>query len=110
MEKEIKKDGKIEYAQNLLKSIIRDEEKIEKKRNELRQLNYPVQPLRIADHAKLRYLERVLGMDVDALCQPLLTEQLLRVAQVLGNGTFPIGEGNIMAVVHNGIVATVINF
>lgn len=111
MEKQSKKDGKAEHAANLMRSIIAEQIKIDNKRRELYKLRHLLtNGLQISDHAKLRYMERVLGMDVDALCAPLITEQLLRVATVLGNGTFPIGEGNIMAVVNGNTIITVLNF
>lgn len=48
----------------------------------------------ITEHALLRYLERVKGMDLAALEQEIITEKIRGlVAELGGSGQYPSGEG-----------------
>lgn len=46
----------------------------------------------ITDHAILRYLERVEGMDIDAIRKKITTEQVSKLIHQLGNGVFPVND------------------
>lgn len=65
-------------------------------------------PLKISDHAKVRYLSRVKGIDVDQDCLQLLTPQLMHLYKTLGDGTYPVREDGLKVVIKNGVILTVI--
>lgn len=63
--------------------------------------------LRISDHAKVQYLTRVKGMDIDLECQEIITPQLLICYRTLGNGTYPVRQDGLRAVIINGVIVTI---
>ncbi|MET4206890.1 hypothetical protein [Bradyrhizobium sp. LA2.1] len=68
-------------------------------------------PLRVCDHALLRFLERVGGLDVEALRRQL-AESLDRAASVagqLGQREMTIAADGNHYIIVNGIVVTVLS-
>lgn len=61
----------------------------------------------VTDHAVLRYLERVMGLDVEAIRETILTEESKVWIKTVGHGKFPIGNGHFVKVV-NGVVVTIL--
>lgn len=84
-------------------------------RKRLKELNRRLESLRhkkkkptISDHAIVRYLERVKGMDIVAVKAEMLNPQIIELTKKLGhNGEFPSGEGWSVRM-KNGNVVTVI--
>lgn len=60
----------------------------------------------ISEHALLRYIERVKGIDLEVLKGEILTDQLLASIKNMGNGKFPTGN-ECKAVVKNNTVITI---
>jgi hypothetical protein len=51
--------------------------------------------IKVSDHAVLRYLERVGGMDLNAIRQAIVTDELIDiVSSIGGSGKFPLNEGH----------------
>src|SRR5690606_744477 len=49
------------------------------------------QELIVSEHAILRYLERVMGVDIECVRDQILTDELLDMTKTLGpNGTYPV--------------------
>jgi len=44
----------------------------------------------VTEHAILRYISRVLGIDLDEIRDRILTESVVKQIQTLGNGTYPV--------------------
>lgn len=65
--------------------------------------------LTVTEHAVIRYLERVEGLDVQAIKDKLATEELQNQVSVLGGGEYPVNiDGNrVKVVVRNFKVITV---
>ncbi len=63
-------------------------------------------PLRITDHALMRYCERVGNVDMDALKLAILAAVIPTYA-TLGNGAYPLPGTDCMAVVHDRTVVTI---
>lgn len=61
----------------------------------------------MSEHALLRYIERVYGIDMDELRALILSDTLVRCADTLGDGRFPVAPG-IKGVVKNRVVVTII--
>lgn len=59
----------------------------------------------ISEHAFLRYLERVEGINLEEIQAKILTKELMMKYKTLGNGTFPIGDFKI--VIRNNTVVTI---
>lgn len=60
----------------------------------------------VSDHALVRYLERVCGLDIDALKNEIVTDQLKLCATLSKNGRCMICD-NVYAVLYNNMVVTV---
>lgn len=61
----------------------------------------------VTDHAVLRYLERVMGLDVEAIRETMLTEENKAWISQFRDGKFPIGGGHFAKAV-NGVVVTIL--
>ena len=61
---------------------------------------------KISDHAIVRYLERVKGMDIEAIKKEILPPHVHADTKVMGNGYYPV-NGKHKVRVKNGVVITV---
>lgn len=66
------------------------------KNRELNEVNAEIEaarsqePPKVSDHAVLRYLERVKGVDIESLKNEILSEPVLKMVKTLGgNGKYP---------------------
>ena len=59
----------------------------------------------VSEHAMLRYIERVIGVNLDDIRTKILTPEVKTMIDTLGNGKFPIEGGRI--VVKDRTVVTV---
>jgi len=60
----------------------------------------------ISEHAMLRYIERVLGIDLNELQNKIIPSNKLDEIKLIGNGTFSINNHKVT--VKDGVVVTVI--
>jgi len=60
----------------------------------------------ISEHAILRYMERVMGVDMEAIKERVLTNTVKTMIGNMGNGKYPINGGG-KAVVRNNTIITV---
>jgi hypothetical protein len=61
----------------------------------------------VSEHALLRYIERVMGVDMDAIKEKILTTGLKTMISNMGNGKYPIGKGN-KVMVKNNVITTIV--
>jgi len=61
---------------------------------------------KITEHALIRYMERVKGIDVEAMRKEVTDNKIVEQIDVLGSGTFPCGDYKI--VVRDSIIVTVL--
>lgn len=47
----------------------------------------------VSEHAILRYLERVKGLDLDSIRKEIISEETSIMAKAMGNGSYPIHNG-----------------
>lgn len=65
--------------------------------------------VRVSDHAVIRYLERVLGIDVDEIRKQMVPENTAQMAAALRYGRFPVQAfRGYRLIVREGVVCTVI--
>jgi len=82
------------------------------KRRQLKELkvkidNYQEQDISVSDHAIVRYLERIKGLDIEEYKQEILSKEVLSLIEKLGNsGSYPNQDFQI--VLKNGVVITVL--
>ena len=63
--------------------------------------------LTIADHAIVRYQERVKLLPVGEVIDRLATDQVNKFYEKLGDGIYPTGEGTVRVVIKGGVIVTV---
>lgn len=61
----------------------------------------------VSEHAILRYLERILGLDLKVIENEILTDDVVKQYKVLGNGKYPMGNG-YKAVIKDNVVLTIV--
>lgn len=62
----------------------------------------------VSEHAILRYLERVLGLDMEEVKESILPPASRQLVEHYRSGKFPTGEEGVHAVVKNGVVVTIL--
>lgn len=82
------------------KDLNREIEKVQKEIDKLGKTN-----IIVSEHAILRYLERIEGLDLKKIQGKILTKEVRAGHKALGNGKFP--EGNFQVVIKNNVVVTV---
>lgn len=65
--------------------------------------------VKISDHALLRYLERVEGIDMGEVTDKILTEDLRKKISYFGDGSYHVAEGKFKVVVQDDVIITVIS-
>lgn len=61
----------------------------------------------VTDHALLRYMERVLGLDIEGFRAKVIPQDAQKVVATMKDGRIPIGDGHTAKVV-NGVVVTIV--
>lgn len=88
----------LQKHQNRLNSVDREVEQLKKK---------AIDPI-VSEHAILRYLERVVGLDIEAHKRVILPPETIEQIKKLGNGVYPVrGPKNFKIRVQGGTVTTV---
>ncbi len=62
----------------------------------------------VSEHAIIRYIERVLGINIDEISQKILDNETEKQIEMLGNGTFPVNNNEFKIVVKDNVVVTII--
>lgn len=61
----------------------------------------------VTEHAMLRYLQRVEGLDLEALREKILTPSVEKMVRTLGSGKFPLTPGIKVVAKGNAIVSVI---
>ena len=61
-----------------------------------------------SEHAILRYIERVMGIDVDEVKKKILSERNTKIIKTISSGKVPLEEGGFTLVVKDKVVVSVI--
>jgi len=69
-------------------------------------IHQQTQDIKVSEHAVLRYVERVLKVDTDAIRNALLPDKVKEQALRLGSGTYPISNGILKIVIKDNVVTT----
>lgn len=93
--------AEVAYAQRNLQNAQERLGEIEK------QLKIATADVRVSDHAMLRYAERAMGLDTEAIKRKILAGDVADKVRLLGNGKFPIGDG-MRAIIQDNVVVTVV--
>lgn len=66
--------------------------------------NFAKEPV-ISEHALLRYIEREMGFDLEAIKNDILTSERKAMIKAMGNGKYPIGK--FRAVVKDMVIVSI---
>lgn len=62
----------------------------------------------VSEHAIIRYIERVMGINIEDIAARILPETAQEYVEQLGNGHYPVNQGEFKIVVKDGVVITVL--
>lgn len=87
--------------------MVKDIKNTQKKIDEIKQAG---SQLIITDHAILRYLERVKGINVEEIKEEIITPEIKNIIATLGSssGTYPSGTGYSVVLKKNTVVTVII--
>jgi hypothetical protein len=94
----------------LKRKILEEDQKLKKAQEAERKLREEsVEPI-VSEHALLRYMERVMCIDLDQIRKDILSEPILEYINKFGSGTFPDNKGRFRVKVKKRTVVTVEDF
>ena len=91
-----------EILNNKLQSAERNLGKIREEIKKLKEGNKII----VSEHAMLRYIERVLGIDLKEIEKCILTDEVKEQYKIVGNGRFPIND-EFRALIRDNVVVTI---
>lgn len=91
-----------EILNNKLQSAERSLGKIREEIKKLKEGNKII----VSEHAMLRYIERVLGIDLKEIERRILTDEVKEQYKIVGNGRFPIND-EFRALIRDNVVVTI---
>ena len=91
-----------EILNNKLQSAERNLGKIREEIKKLKEGNKII----VSEHAMLRYIERVLGIDLKGIEKRILTDEVKEQYKIVGNGRFPIND-EFRALIRDNVVVTI---
>ena len=92
----------MEILNNKLQSAERNLGKIREEIKKLKEGNKII----VSEHAMLRYIERVLGIDLKEIERRILTDEVKEQYKIVGNGRFPIND-EFRALIRDNVVVTI---
>jgi hypothetical protein len=91
-----------EILNNKLQSAERNLGKIQEEIKKLKEGNKII----VSEHAMLRYIERVLGINLKEIEKRILTDEVKEQYKIVGNGRFPIND-EFRALIRDNVVVTI---
>lgn len=106
-EEELKQINDEQVAINIRRGMLADRRKEVEAQLRTERLENVFERVKISDHALVRYLERVHGIDMDVLRRRLLTDQRARMIlrgakKIKADGFDMIVENNTVVTIHGG--------
>ncbi|PMR71802.1 hypothetical protein [Billgrantia endophytica] len=93
-------ENSIRYKENIQRQIYEAQQELENTSKS--------DELIVSDHSLIRYLERVKGLDIEALRQEIVTDEMKALYKKLGDGKYPIEQEGGKAVIKNGIIVSIV--
>ena len=91
-----------EILNNKLQSAERNLGKIREEIKKVKEGNKII----VSEHAMLRYIERVLGINLKEIEKCILTDEVKEQYKIVGNGRFPIND-EFRALIRDNVVVTI---
>jgi predicted transcriptional regulator len=106
----VKLDSEYKELMKDVTELDRRRERIEKQRKELKAKIKQMEAsdnIVVTEHAILRYLERIMNIDIEELRAEILTDKTRQQIKTLGNGRYPLEKGGKAVVKNNSIVSVI---
>lgn len=106
-------DGKRNVLKNQVENIQQElslaNSQMQKIKNEINRLQmFEIKEINISEHAILRYIERVLMIDIEQIKSNVITDELKKLVSVLGgSGSYPVKDFKVVMV--NKTITTITN-
>ncbi len=91
----------------IAKEIRSKNEQINSIKREIANIKKRSQELIVSEHAILRYMERVLKLDVAAFANSILTDAVREEHRLIGNGTYSVNNSEYKLIIKNNVVVSV---
>ena len=63
----------------------------------------------VSEHAIIRYIERVIGINIEEIVEKIATEKIKKMAECCGSGLYPSENGDFKLKINNNVVVTILN-
>ena len=63
----------------------------------------------VSEHAIIRYIERVIGINIEEIVEKIATEKMKKMVEWCGNGLYPSENGDFKLKINNNVVVTILN-
>ena len=63
----------------------------------------------VSEHAIIRYIERVIGINIEEIVEKIATEKMKKMVECCGNGLYPSENGDFKLKINNNVVVTILN-
>lgn len=106
-------EGKRNVLKNQVENIQQElslaNSQMQKIKNEINRLQmFEIKEINISEHAILRYIERVLMIDIEQIKSNVITDELKKLVSVLGgSGSYPVKDFKVVMV--NKTITTITN-
>lgn len=90
------------------RSLVKHEKQLREVKERIADIEEASKELVVSEHALLRYLERVKGVDLEEIKQEMLTNKTQELFETLGPGKYPIEGASARLVVKGSTVVSVV--
>lgn len=86
-----------------MRAAVREQSAVDAQIRKLKE-STKVRPVIVSEHAILRYLERVRGLDLEQVKKEIAPEHILGRVRALGNGEYPVGSSHTLKIQDSTVV------
>lgn len=86
-----------------MRAAVREQSSIDAQIRKMKE-STKVKPVIVSEHALLRYLERVKGVDIEQVKKEIIPEHILQRVRAMGNGEYPVGGTHTLKVQDSTVV------
>lgn len=92
---------------NLKKEISTKKSNLNELKQRMNNLSKICDGLTVSDHAIVRYMERVVGINIEDITNKILPSSVALAIENLGNCHYPVNNGEFKLIVKDGVVITI---
>ncbi|WP_124057937.1 hypothetical protein [Vaginisenegalia massiliensis] len=93
-------------VKNIKQELVTKKMNLNQIKQKINNLSKDSEGILISEHAIIRYFERVMGLNLEDITEKILPISDAKLIENLGNGHYPINQGEFKIIVKNGVVVT----